>query len=375
MKFSIDRRYFFEKLSIVARAISVFSPLPALSGIHIEVKEDEIILTGSDSNISIQTMIRKGELNQLQIESTGSIVIESKYLLEIIRKIDSTMVDLELIDFTLVRISSTNGKFHLNGIKSQEYPEIDLTRPENHIVLKTDTLKQIVDQTVFACSDNEQRPVLKGVNFNAKENKLNCSGSDSYRLAHKSIELDQEYSFNVTIPSKSLIEVTRSFGEDIDDVDIYLNDKKAQFIFDKTVFQTRLLDSTYPNVERIIPSSSVSNMEVNAKELLSVIDRTNFIRKDKIHYVKFECSSKEVRVKTSSTEIGNSDEVLTDCVYQGEDFQFTCNGSYLLDAIKALNGERVVLEFSSITQIAPIRISNPDDNSVIMIVVPIRSYD
>ena len=94
MHFSIDRKYFYEKLSVVSRAISVFSPLPALSGICIDVKSDQIILTGSDSNVSIRSTIVRGELNQLDIDSTGSIVIESKYLLEIIRKMDCTMVEL-----------------------------------------------------------------------------------------------------------------------------------------------------------------------------------------------------------------------------------------------------------------------------------------
>ena len=76
-------------------------------------KSDQIILTGSDSNVSIRSTIVRGELNQLDIDSTGSIVIESKYLLEIIRKMDCTMVELELVDYSLVRISSDNGQFNL----------------------------------------------------------------------------------------------------------------------------------------------------------------------------------------------------------------------------------------------------------------------
>ena len=125
MHFSIDRKYFYDKLSVVSRAISVFSPIPALSGICIQVEEDQIVLTGSDSNISIRSTILKGELNQLQIESTGSIVVESKYLLEIVRKLDCAIIDMEQIDHSLVRLSSINGQFQLNSIRAQEYPSID----------------------------------------------------------------------------------------------------------------------------------------------------------------------------------------------------------------------------------------------------------
>ncbi len=373
MKFTIDRKYFYNKLSIVARAISPFSPLPSLSGICIDVKENEIILTGSDSNVSIRSSIYPGELNSLQIASTGSIVMESKFLLEIVRKIDSSMIDVELQDFELVRITSTNGQFNLNGMGADQYPKIDFSQPTTSIQLSNTSLKNIVTQTAFACSENEQRPVLNGVNFNAKDGMLFCSGTDSYRLARKTIPLNENVSFNVTIPNKSLVEVVRSISDETDSIDLYIDSKKAQFIFGSTIFQTRLLDGSFPNIESIIPSSSVANMLVDAHELSGVIDRTNFIRNDKIHLVKLVMSEEIVRIKTFSSEIGNSDEILTDCVYKGEALNLTCNGSFILDAIRALNSEKVDLEFSGPKH--PIRILNPEDDSTVMVIVPVRSFD
>lgn len=373
MHFSIDRKYFYEKISVVARAISMFSPIPALSGICIQVDEDQIVLTGSDSNISIRSTILKGELNQLQIESAGSIVIEAKYLLEIVRKLDCSIIDIERIDHSLVRLSSDNGQFQLNGIRAQEYPTIDFSQPIHSFLLKGEQLKQIVSQTSFACSDKDQRPVLTGVNFHARNQSLYCSATDSYRLARKVIELESAQEFNITIPAKSLNEVTRSISEEDIDIMIYVDHKKAQFILDKTIIQTRLIDGTFPDVERIIPSECIASMEVNASELSNVIDRTNFIRNDKIHLIKMECSPEVCHVKTNSIEIGNSDEILTDCTYSGEDLNLACNGTYMLDAIKALNAEKVKLEFSG--YLKPIKISNPEDPSILMVVVPIRSYD
>lgn len=373
MKFTIDRKYFYSKLSVAARAISVFSPLPALSGIHIDVKDDEIILTGSDSDVSIRTQIRPSEMNQLQIDSSGSIVMESKYLLEIVRKIDSTLIEFELTDYELVRIKSKNGEFNLNGIAANQYPAIDFKTPDQHLKLTSFQLRQIVSQTAFACGDNNQRPVLNGVNFYVKDNHLYCSGTDSYRLARKTIYMETDQECNVTIPSKSLVEVEKSLGEDTDSIDVYMDDKKAQFVFDQTIFQTRLLDGPFPDVEKIIPDTFVATMQVDASELSHVIDRTNFIRNDKVHLVKLECSEQLVRIKTSSSEIGNSDEVLTDCIYKGDHLSITCNGSFILDAIRACQSEKVVLEFSG--EMKPIRLTNPDDNSIVMVIVPVRSYD
>ncbi len=373
MNFSIDRKFFLDKLNIVSRAISVFSPLPALSGICIEVKNNQMILTGSDSNISIRTTIVPGEINNLVIKENGSIIIEAKYLLEIVRKMDCPSLNFELIDYSLVCISNEKGKFNLNGIQANEYPNIDFDCPQTHISLKSGQLKAIVNQTAFACSDKDTRPVLNGVNFKAHGTNLSCSGTDSYRLARKNIELSESNDFDITIPNKSLVEVVRSFADDETDVDLFIDRKKVQFVFDKTIFQTRLIDGIFPDIDRIIPSNCIATLIVDAKELSSVIDRTNFIRNEKIHLIKLECSKDEVHIKTNSSEIGNSDEILTTCQYDGDDIRLSCNGTYMLEAVKAINGTKAKLEFSGLMK--PIKITNPDDDSIIMIVVPIRSYD
>lgn len=373
MKFSIDRKYFYEKLNIVSRAISMFSPLPALSGILIQVQNDSIVLTGSDSNISIRSIIHAGEMNNLQIEETGSIIMESKYLLEIVRKMDSTIIEFDVVDFTLIRISNQNGQYNINGVQANEYPNIDFSQPEQCFELKGKDLKAIVSQTSFACSDKDARPVLNGVNFRADGNSLYCSGTDTYRLAHKTIELSKSQYFNITIPSKSLQEVVKSLKEDDEVIQIYVDAKKAQFVFDQNIIQTRLLSGTFPDVERIIPTEAMSTLDIDTFEISHAIDRTNFIRNDRMHLVKLECSIDEMRMKTSSDEIGNSDEVLTSAKYQGPELTVSCNGSYMLDAIKALGGEKVHFDFSGVMK--PIKITNPDDDSTLMVIVPVRSYD
>lgn len=373
MHFSMNRKFLYDKLNIVSRAITVFSPLPALSGFLIQVDSDKIVLTGSDSNIIIRSIIYPGELNQLSIDTTGSIVLEAKYVLEIIRKMDCDIVDFDLVDALRVRISSENGKFSLNGMEAHEYPNIDLKQPSTHFSLKTTQLKEIVSQTVFACSDKDQRPVLTGVNFDARQNTLYCSATDSYRLARKTVDLSNDVSFNLTIPSKSLLEVVRSINDEQEIVDIYCDAKKAQFVFEKTVIQTRLLDGSFPEVDRIIPSESVATLTIDSREIASVIDRTNFNKKDHANIIKLECSSEICRIKTSSSEIGESDEILTNCEYQGEPLALSCNGTYMLDAIKALASQNVRFEFSGLMK--PIRITNPDDDSTLMINLPVRSYD
>ena len=128
MNFKISKRVFYSALNTVSRAISSNSPLPALSGIKIEVNQDSIVLTGSDSDISIQTTLKGSdeEIN-LIVKETGSIVIEAKYILEIVRKIDADEIELEIVDGSLTKISGMSAEFRINGMRALDYPAIDFT--------------------------------------------------------------------------------------------------------------------------------------------------------------------------------------------------------------------------------------------------------
>ncbi len=179
--------------------------------------------------------------------------------------------------------------------------------------------------------------------------------------------------FNITISQKSLGDVVKSLEGEENDVDIFVDNKKVQFVFDDTLYQTNLLDGAFPDVERIIPKEFISFYQSDSTELARAIDRTNFIRKDKVHLIRLECAAKEVHLKTRSSEIGDSNEILMSAIYNGEDLTITCNGTYMLDAIKALNGERVEIDFTGVLK--PFRLTNPEDQSVLMIVVPVRSFD
>lgn len=373
MNFKINRKSFYTKLLTVARAIRSFSPTPALSGILVNVEEDKIILTGSDVDVSIKTAIVPDDDNSLEILSTGSVVLESRYLVEIVKKIDSASIQLELEEAELVSIKSDNGKFVLNGIGAGQYPNIDFTRPEQSFTLSNQTLKTIIEQTSFACSTNVQRPVLAGVNFEATDGKLFCSATDSYRMAQKVISLDTpETNFKVTVPNKALQELVKTFGEK-DEVNIFVDSKKIQFITDAVMFQSRLLDGTYPNIHNIIPRTSQASLEVDSKELEAVVGRTDFIKNDKLHLVKLACTETETHIQTSSSEIGNSDEKLESGVYSGTDLRLVFNGTYLSEAVKGLGGDKARIEF--VGEAKPAKIISPDDDSIVMVIVPVRSYE
>ncbi len=372
MDFKISKRYFYNALSVVARAISANSPLPALSGIKIEVLENEIVLTASDSFISIQKrLVKENEEFKLDIFETGSIVIEAKYILEIVRKIDSDEIHIELIDGSLTKISGYFAEFNINGTKAMDYPVIDFSKPDNKFNIDAGTLLKIINQTAFATSDKETRPVLTGVNFKKEGNVLECVATDSYRLAKKVVSLNNQGNFNITIPAKALNEIAKSIERE-SEIEVCVSDKKVQFWIDSIVVQSRLIDGIYPETNRLIPNEFSYELVVDARDILNAIDRASFIKSDGISIIKLSASENEIVISSKSQEVGSSKEKLTAISYKGQPLEISFSGRYVFDAIRALSGPIVKIEFGG--DMKPFVLQSMDDDSILQLVLPVRTY-
>lgn len=372
MYFKISKKEFYTALSIASRAISTFSPLPAFSGIKIEAQANHLILTGSDSDISIQTKISiNDDTSNLIIQDMGSIVIESKYILEIVRKIEDDEIEVEVIDGSMTKISSDKAKFKINGMKASEYPAIDFSKPKECFHISEKILTKIISQTNFATSDKETRPALTGVNFQCKDHLLQCVATDSYRLAKKVIQLEKLLQFNITIPSKSLLEVAKTLeGQDI--IEIAVNDKKAQFIMKDTIIQTRLIDGIFPETDRLIPVEYDYELTIDTRDIIHAIDRASFIKSDGVSVIKFNLSETECVLSSKSVEVGSSTEVLNSASFIGKPLEISCNGKYVSEAIKSLQGSLV--KFSMCGEMKAFIIKSVEDDSVIQLILPVRTY-
>ncbi|MGL5541503.1 MAG: DNA polymerase III subunit beta, partial [Erysipelotrichaceae bacterium] len=279
MYFKVSKKEFYSALQTVSRAISSYSPLPAFSGIKLELTSDRLYLTGSDSDVSIQTTLDTNRAYLLEIFQTGAIVIEAKYILDIVRKIDADVIELKMMDNTLTKISGHAAEFRINGMNAMDYPVIDFYKPTQHFEVEADILKSAISQTSFAASDKETRPILTGVNLNCSNNRLEFVATDSYRLARKLIHISEDLHFNITIPAKSLHEVSKTIDHE-GMIEVAVSDKKVQFIIDQTIIQTRLIDGVYPETKRLIPETFEFELLVDSREILGAIDRASFIKND-----------------------------------------------------------------------------------------------
>lgn len=372
MNFKISKAYFYNALQTVTRSISSNSPVPALSGVKIDLIDGQLILTGSDADISTQIVLtNEQDKTALIIYEEGSIVIESKYLIDIVRKIDGDTVSFEVLDGTLTKISGIQAEYRINGMRSSDYPIIDFKKPMNTFLLDTTKLLTLINQTTFATSANETRPVLTGVNLKGSSHLLEAVATDSYRLAAKVIEVSEELDFHITIPAKSLNEVAKSLKEN-DLVEVCISESKAQFYFNNILIQTRLIEGNYPETKRLIPNEFPYVIEVKTYDILGAIDRCSLIKNEGVSIIKLTATNDEVLVSSQSQELGSCNEQLNVLNFTGDHLEISFSGKYVYEAIRSLHASQIKISFSG--EMKPFIITTEEDQTITQLVLPVRTY-
>lgn len=375
MNFSIKKDILLDGLLNVSRALSTKNLIPILSGIKFELKKNGLYLTGSDNDITIQSFIENKKENISNLENEGSIVIQGKYIVEIIRKLPDEIVNIELIDGLKVLIYTKNAKFNLNGMDPTEYPKLDLQTNNKPIILDKKILKNIVNQTSFAASNQETRPLLTGINFKISNNKLECIATDSYRLAKKIIKLDgKNEDNNIIIPSRNLVELTKILLDNDDEkVEMYVFSNKIIFKFDNIIFQSRLLNGTYPDTSKLIPEEYSLSIITNPYELYDVIDRASLLMSDREkNIVNLDINKNDLKITSNSPEIGKVEETMDVENENKETLKISFSATYMMEALRAIQSDRVKILFNG--DMKPIILKNPDDDNLIQLILPIRTY-
>ncbi len=375
MKFTIKKELLLEALNKVSKAISTKNLIPVLAGIKFELKKKKLILTASDNDITIQTSIDAKNEEDFKIENEGSIIIQGKYILDIVRKLPDDYINIEVIDELKILIYTANSRFNLNGISESEYPNVGLEESKKKIILKAGILKDIVNQTAFATSNEESKPVLTGINFNIVGDILECNATDSYRLSRKIVKLEKnsEENYNIVIPSHNLLEFVRIIDNDEDEVELHIFNNKVLFKIGNLKFESRLINGTYPNTSNLLPDDAFLVITTNLNNFYDVIDRVSILTSDKEkNTVTLETNGNTLTLRSSSAEIGRVEENMEISKNKDEDIRISFSAKYMMEALKSFSTENVDLHF--VGEIKPILIKSKEDESLTQLVLPIRTY-
>lgn len=375
MKLTIKKDLLLDALNKVSKAISTKNLIPVLAGIKFELKKKKLTLTASDNDITIQTSINCNSDEDFVVESEGSIIIQGKYVLDIVRKLPDKYINIEVVDELKILIYTENSEFNLNGISESEYPNIGLEESKKKVNIKAGVFKSIVNQTAFASSNEESKPVLTGINFNIVGDVLECNSTDSYRLARKVVKLDNvcEENYNIVIPSHNIIEFSRILGDDEEDVEIHIFNNKILFKTGNLKFESRLINGTYPNTSNLLPDDSFLIISTNLSDFYDVIDRVSILTSDKEkNTVTLETAGNTLVLRSSSVEIGRVEEKMPITKNNNEDIRISFSAKYMMEALKSFSTETVDIHF--VGEIKPILIKSTEDETLTQLVLPIRTY-
>ena len=372
MKLKIKKELLLDGLNKVSKALSVKNLVPVLQGIKFDLDEKGLTLTASDNDITIQVFIEKND--DMNIDREGSIIIQGKYILDIVRKLPDEFINIEVIDSLKITIYTDNSEFNLNGINKSEYPNINLDLSKNPLNINNKLFKNIINQTSFAASTDESRPILTGINFKITDDVMECNSTDSYRLATRTIKLNTKVddNYNVVIPSKNLLEFIKIMDDTDDDLQLHIFNNKVIIKYENVLFQSRLINGTYPNTTNLIPDEFILNIKVGVNDLYNVIDRASILSSDKEKtVVTFEIEGNKLFVRSSSAEIGRVEEKMNIEKDNNENLKISFISKYMMEALKSFSGDTVDVSF--VGEVKPIILKSSEDEGLTQLVLPIRS--
>ena len=372
MKWTIEKNVILEALNNVTKALSQKTTIPVLNGIVFDVKEEGIELLASDSELTIKVTIPEANIKHL--EGNGKIIIQSKYFLEMIRKMPADNIDFEVEDNLKIKISTPNNQYRLNCYNPMDYPNINIEASDNAINIKSEVLKEIINQTSYALSTQEVRPLLTGINLKINGDILECIATDSYRLSKKNIKLDtpSDKMVNIVIPGRSITELEKIISEE-DNVEIHVFNNKILFVYKNIFVQSNLLSGTYPETSHFIPNDFAYMINLNLKEFYDAVDRAALLaqNKDK-NIIKMHIEDKTMTITSTSNELGNAEEKLHIDCNNKEKIEISFSSKYMMDALKVIKEENLFLLLN--TDDKPILIKTVTDESLVELILPIKTY-
>ena len=295
-------------------------------------------MIANDLQLGIETLI-DGEIKQ-----EGSVAVGAKVFFEIIRKLPSDNVSITVDEDYHMNISCGKAKFNIMAKATDEFPYLPNIVKDKNVNISQFTLKDIIRQTVFSISDNENAKVMTGELFEIHDSELKVVSLDGHRISIRKVKLNRSYDdVSVIIPGKTLIEISKIINGGMDDeVSIFFTDKHVLFEFEDTIVLSRLIEGEYYKIDKMLSTDYETKVTVNKREMLECIDRSTLLLKEsdkkpviidvQDDYMKFAMNS----------AIGSMDEDI-DASKEGKDILIGFNPRFLMDALRVIDEDEITM--------------------------------
>lgn len=376
MEIIINKEDLLNGIKVVEKITAQKGSQPILSNILIEtVSNDRVRFCATDLNLSISHKANA------QVEKEGQITLSAKRLGEITSKLDNKPIKLSLNpDTNIVTISCGKAKFELIGISANEFPKVfdeeTLEDDEKSFEINKNTLIKGVKQVVFSAALHESASVLSGVCFNIDSNTLEIVATDGNRLTRASKEINsKDDSAIFIVPSRTLQELIRisSIIED-EKITIRLKKAKIRFEFEDVIFQSKLINGTYPKYHQLIPTSNDKIVYIDRDELIGVIERVCVMVNERTNIIKFTFNKNSLELSTDSPDAGSGKDFI-DVDSNFDEIVIAFNYKYVLDSLKNMDTKKVKIEIAtslSATLFKPANENQEGDESYVCLIMPVQ---
>lgn len=366
MKFRVERASFLDAVLKMQKTVGLKSSMPVLEGILLSAEKG--LLTLSSYNLE---MGMKKEI-YASCEEEGDIVINARLLAEIIRKLKGIDVEVECDERLVCHIRSGEAVFDIMGMDANDFPEMpSLTDGENLKILGEDFC-EMVKGTIFAVSQIEgTRPILTGINISVKNNILQFVAIDGYRLAirRKKVDIDNDTEFIVS--GKALNEVVKLIDETDEEIEIKVGKRLILFKIAGYVFISRLLEGEFVNFEKIIPTECKQSTVIDGEEIIDCVERVSLLINDTFSTpIRFSFTKDEL-VLSCATTLGRAKEKMNISL-DGEEFEMGLNSRYLLEALKACDGGKILFKFNGSNAGVTVTPAENKDDEMLYLIMPMR---
>ncbi len=370
MKFIVSKNIIYKTLSHLQSIVNKKNTLPILSNILIEAMDNQLILSATDMDISIQEKINCNIVEQ------GSTTLNAQIMFDIIKKLpENSEIEFISNDSKILSIRSNVSKFSLSCLPKDEFPIIDTKSDGKKFKVKSQTIFKLIDKTKFAISNEETRYFLNGLYFNIsskeKSSILTFVGTDGHRLATDSFYDKQIINEvpGVIIPKKTINELNKLLSENTNEIEIEISSNKIIFYIENLILVSKLIDGNFPDYTRVIPNENNNILTVDRISLLSAVDRVSTIANEKSPSIKFKLFNDLINLSTINNENSTATEDIK-AKYIGNEIEIGFNARYIMDILDNLDGKEIKLFFNDNS--TPIIAKEQSDSNLLYVLMPMR---
>lgn len=364
MIFSVERVKLLDAVSRLQRVVGSKTAMPVLEGILISAEQGKVTLIAYNLEMGMKKEI------EAKCEEQGDIVINARLLADILRRMNGLQVEISADSKLSCHIRSGEATFDIMGMAATDFPEMPSVPENDPIVLEGKTLSDMVRGTIFATAQAEGvKAILTGINFSVSDGVLQFVAIDGYRLAIRKQRVNIEKNIDFTVAGKSILEATKLIEDETESVEIFVTDRLISFNVGGYSFISRLLDGEFVNYKKTLPDGNRQSVTVNTRELINTIERVSLLISESFS-TPVRCYFNELNVVfTCATSMGRATETFN-CKLEGDSFEIGLNSRYLLEALRAVESEKVKFMFNGPN--AGVLLIPPEGDDYKYMIMPMR---